>query len=92
MFIQNNINYDFVGGLELSTIELKGIFYDLIMYPFDQCFDIFIAKNNIPFVIQLNQHYEVDILSTDINLIKGVINNCNLQNIFNVRITSGTIL
>ncbi len=92
LFIQNNINYDFVGGLEFSTIELKGIFYDLIMYPFDQCFDIFIAKSNIPFVIQLNQHYEVNILSTDINLIRRVINNCDLTKTFNTRIARGTIL
>lgn len=92
LFIQNNINYDFVGGLEFSTIELKGIFYDLIMYPFDQCFDIFIAKSNIPFVIQLNQHYEINIICSDVNLIRSVVNNCNSSNTFYTRIAIGTVL
>ncbi|MBK9256467.1 MAG: hypothetical protein IPM42_13350 [Saprospiraceae bacterium] len=92
LFIENNINFDFVGGIELSTIELISIFYDLIMYPFDQRFDIFISKKNFPFVIQLNQHYEVDILSTDIKIIKSVVDNCNLTKKLNIRIARGTLL
>ena len=91
-FLQNKINYDFEGGLELSTNEFVDIFNDLIMYPFDQRYDIFVSKKNMPFVIQLNQHYEVVIPSTDIELIKSVINDDNFPKLFKVRIANGTII
>jgi hypothetical protein len=91
-FLLNKINYDFEGGLELSTNEFVDIFNDLIMYPFDQRYDIFVSKKNIPFVIQLNQHYEVVILSTEIELIKRIINDDNFPKLFMVRVANGTAI
>lgn len=81
LFKKNNIPNTFIGALVFSKDELLKFTRDLISYPhavFDQkeilYNDIDISNNKIPFVIKISGHMNIDLLSTDMELLKKIVN------------------
>lgn len=98
LFKQNNIPNTFMGALIFTKDDLLKFTKDLITYPsavFKQkeilYTDIDISNNKIQFVIKISGHLNIDLLSTDKELLKKIVNN-NSSDKFNVIEYKGTKL
>lgn len=81
LFRQNNIPNSFKGALMLSKDNLLQFSRDLITYPFTIFYgerflynDLEISHSELPFVIKISAHRNIDLLSTDIELLKTFVN------------------
>ncbi|WP_442587185.1 hypothetical protein ACSBL2_14180 [Pedobacter sp. AW31-3R] len=84
LFKQNNISNKFKGALIFSEDDLMEFSKDLISYPYgvfneNDLFytNIDISHCELPFVIKILDHLNIDLLSTNRELLKGVINESN---------------
>ena len=74
-FNQYDIVYSFKGAIETNNEGLINLFDSLMLYPIVlKGSDIEIFNLDMPFVILLNQHYTIDLISTDENIIENFIN------------------
>lgn len=96
LFKQNNIPNKFKGALIFTTEELLKFSNDLITYPFGVFSkhewlydDLDISHSELPFIIKISHHCNIDFLSTDKELIKKVVNE-NHSSLFIVREYQGT--
>lgn len=86
IFKQNNIPNTFNGAIIFNTDDLLKLSKDLISYPY-AVFDkigllynnIDISHNELPFVIKISGHLNIDLLSTDIELLRKVVNENSLN-------------
>jgi hypothetical protein len=98
LFKQNDIPNKFKGALIFTTEDLLNFSRDLITYPiavFDKhgllYHDLDISHGELPFVIKISGHSNIDLLSTDKELLKKVV--CeNNSSLFIVREYRGTSL
>ncbi|SHG41215.1 hypothetical protein [Chryseobacterium sp. OV279] len=98
LFKNNNIPNTFIGALIFSKDDLLKFTRDLISYPhavFNQkeilYNDIAISNHKIPFVIKISGHLNIDLLSTDKELLKKIVNS-NSSSYFNIKEYKGTQL
>lgn len=98
LFKQNNIPNEFNGGIIFSTDDLLKFSKDLISYPyavFNKTGLLYnnldISHNKLPFVIKISGHLNIDLLSTDIELLRKVVNE-NSPNSFILKEYRGTSL
>jgi hypothetical protein len=80
LFKQNNIPNKFKGALILTTKDLLKYSRDLITYPFallkqDGLLynDLDISHAELPFIIKISHHSNIDLLSTDKEILKNVV-------------------
>jgi hypothetical protein len=86
LFKKNNIPNKFKGGLVLTTAELLEYTRDLITYPFALFKqegllynDLDISHGELPFIIKISHHCNIDFLSTDKELLKKVVSENSLR-------------
>ncbi|KQT25878.1 hypothetical protein ASG22_04035 [Chryseobacterium sp. Leaf405] len=98
LFRQNNIPNTFKGALIFTKDDLLKMTKDLILYPsavFKQkeilYTDIDISNNTLQFVIKISGHLNIDLLSTDKELLRKIVNN-NSSAKFNIIEYRGTKL
>lgn len=98
LFHKNGISTNFIGALLLSKKELLKYAVDLISYPhavFKQqemlYNDIDISNSKINFVIKISGHLNLDLLSTDKELLKRILNS-DYINHFVVKEYQGTVI
>ncbi len=98
LFKQNSIPNTFKGALVFATNDLLKFTTDIISYPYTVCREqqqgrfysnIDISNSHIPFVIKILDHLNIDLLSTDLELLKKVVND-NSSDIFIERLYRGT--
>lgn len=84
LFKQNNISKNFKGALIFSEDTLIEFSKELISYPYGVFneHDLFysnidISHNKLPFVIKILDHLNIDLLSTDEELLKRIIKENN---------------
>jgi hypothetical protein len=98
LFRQNNIPNKFKGALIFKTGDLLKFSTDLITYPtavfnkhgllYD---DLDISHGELPFIIKITHHRDIDFLSTDKELLRKVLNE-NHSSLFIIREYRGTSL
>jgi hypothetical protein len=98
LFKTNSIPNTFIGALIFSKDDLLRFTRNLISYPhavFDQkeilYNDIDISNSKIPFVIKVSGHLNIDLLSTDKELLKKIVNS-NAADNFIIKEYRGTKL
>ncbi len=98
LFKQNNIPNAFNGAIIFSTDDLLKFSKDLISYPyavFNKTGLLYnnldISNNELPLVIKISGHLNIDLLSTDIELLRKVVNE-NPANSFVLKEYRGTII
>lgn len=98
LFKQNNIPNTFNGSIIFSTDDLLKFSRDIISYPyavFDKTGLLYnnldVSHNELPFVIKISGHLNIDLLSTDIELLRKVVNE-NYSNSFILKEYRGTSL
>jgi hypothetical protein len=81
LFKQNNILSAFTGALVFTTDDLLKYSKDLISYPYSVFNkkeilynNLDISQSNQPFVIKISGHLNIDLLSTDKELLKKIVN------------------
>jgi hypothetical protein len=87
LFKQNSIPNKFKGAIVFTTRELLEFTRDLITYPFalfkkdsllyNEGFlynDLDISHGTLPLIIKISHHSDIDLLSTDTELLKKVVN------------------
>lgn len=80
LFKQNNIPNEFKGALSFTKDDLLKVSNDLISYPLavfnaaDVLYkDLDISHSELPFIIKISGHANIDLLSTDKDLLKEVL-------------------
>lgn len=97
IFAENNIPNEFSGALILTTTELLTLSNCLISYPFSVFSDntlyddLDISHSMLPLIIKVSAHMNIDILSTDKELLKNIVSKNN-NNRFIKREYRGTSL
>lgn len=98
LFKQNNIQNEFKGALSFTKDDLLKFSKDLISYPlavFDATDvlykDLDISHSELPFIIKISGHANIDLLSTDKDLLKEV-SDANTSNGFILKPYRGTSL
>lgn len=98
LFRQNDIPNKFKGALIFKTEDLLQFSEDLITYPtavFNRhgslYHDLDISHGELPFIIKISHHHNIDFLSIDKELLKKVVNE-NHSDIFIEREYRGTSL
>ena len=98
LFKQNNIPNEFKGALSFTKDDLLKVSNDLISYPLavfnaaDVLYkDLDISHSELPFIIKISGHANIDLLSTDKDLLKEVVN-ANASNGFILKPYRGTSL
>lgn len=98
LFKQNNVPHKFKGAIIITTEDLLKFSKDLITYPFalfkqDGLLynDLDISHSELPFIIKISHHSNIDLLSTDKELLKKVVNE-NILNQFILRNYNGISL
>ena len=98
LFKQNNVSNKFKGALIFSKDDLLQFLKDIISYPYavfdeDGLFymNIDISHRELPFIIKISDHLNIDLLSTDIILLKEVME-ANSSNDFIIKAYRGTTL
>ena len=96
LFKQNDIPNKFKGALIFTTKDLLKFYKDLITYPttvFNKhgwlYNDLDISHGELPFIIKISGHSNIDFLSTDKGLLKKVVDQ-NRLNLFIAREYRGT--
>ncbi|MBW7675117.1 hypothetical protein [Chryseobacterium chendengshani] len=86
LFKENNIPNTFKGAMIFTTDDLLRYTKELISYPYavfsqkDILYsDIDISNSEIQLVIKISGHLNIDLLSTDLNLLKKIVNNNSLN-------------
>lgn len=81
LFKQNNIPNSFNGAILFTTDELLKYLKDLISYPYAVFNQKGLLYNNLdisysvqPFIIKISAHLTIDLVSTDIALLRKVVN------------------
>jgi len=79
LFKQNNIPNNFKGALVLTTDDLLKYSADIIIYPFsviqedNVCYnDLDISHSELPIIIKISAHGNIDLLSTDKAFLKEI--------------------
>jgi hypothetical protein len=98
LFKQNDVPNTFKGALIFANDDLLDFSKDLISYPYT-VFDkdrllydnLDISHSELPFIIKIDGHWCIDLLSTDKELLKKVING-NSSDVFIVKQYRGTSL
>ncbi len=74
LFREYNTPPDFRGGIRLSTdIILKNLLDDLVAYPFILSYkNLDVSNSKVPFIIKISDHLCIDVLATDIKIIKEI--------------------
>jgi len=98
LFKQNNIPNEFKGALSFTKDDLLKVSNDLISYPLavfnaaDVLYkDLDISHSELPFIIKISGHANIDLLSTDKDLLKEVLD-ANSSNGFILKPYRGTSL
>jgi len=98
LFKQNNVSNKFKGALIFGKDELLEFSKDLISYPYavfdeDGLFymNIDISHRELPFIIKISDHLNIDLLSTDREFLKRIVN-ANNSNKFILKPYRGTFL
>jgi len=98
LFKQNGILSIFKGALLLTKNDLLKFSEDLISYPYavfneDGLFymNLDISHSELPFIIKILDHLNIDLLSTNKGLLREVVSK-NSSNIFNIKEYRGTSL
>lgn len=98
LFQQNNVSDKFRGALVFTKDNLLKFSRDLISYPYavyDEeglfYMNLDISHGELPFIIKILDHLNIDLLSTNKDLLKEVINK-NSSNLFIVKEYRGTSL
>jgi len=98
LFRENNISNEFDGALILNTNDLLKFSEELISYPlavFNRPATVYhnldISHSVLPFIIKISGHANIDLLSTDKDLLKEVVN-ANASNGFILKPYRGTSL
>jgi hypothetical protein len=98
LFKQNNVSNKFKGALIFSKDDLLELSKDLISYPYavfdeDGLFymNIDISHRELPFIIKISDHLNIDLLSTDKEFLKRIVN-ANAFNDFILKPYRGTSL
>jgi hypothetical protein len=79
LFKQNNILNTFKGALIFTTDDLLKFCKDLISYPTALIKgrrlyqDLVISRNDLPFIIKISHHSNIDFLSTDKDLLRKML-------------------
>lgn len=91
-FKQNNVQNTFKGALVLMKDELLKLSEDLILYPYILSYkNLDISHNDLQFIIKITNHLTIDLLSTDKELLRKVVNENSLK-IFIIKQYRGTSL
>lgn len=98
LFKKSGIQNTFIGALIFTKDDLLKYSKDLISYPYS-VFDktgllynnLDISHSQLPFVIKISGHLNIDLLSTDIELLRKVVNE-NSSNSFILKEYRGTSL
>jgi len=98
LFKQNNIPNEFKGALSFTKDDLLKYSNDLISYPLavfnatEVLYkDLDISHSELPFIIKISGHANIDLLSTDKDLLKEVVD-ANASNGFILKPYRGTSL
>lgn len=96
LFKQNNIPNEFKGAIVIKLNDLLKLSKDLISYPYavlnnkDYLYNnLDISHSELPFVIKISGHLNIDLLSTDEELLRKIINE-NISNRFVIKVYRGT--
>ncbi len=98
LFKQNNIPNSFKGALIFTKVDLLKFSNDILSYPF-AIFDeesllyknLDISHGELPFIIKISGHFNIDLLTTDKELLKKVVNE-NTASEFIIKEYRGTFL
>jgi len=97
LFKESNISSAFKGALIFDKSDLLGFSKDLILYPYTlyqkKGFlykDLDVSHSQIPFVIKLSGHRNIDLLSTNLSLLKRI-TDANKSSIYDVKVYSSTL-
>jgi hypothetical protein len=95
LFKRNKISNEFKGAIVLSLDNIYRFSKDIISYPYavfnEKDFfysNLDISHSELPFIIKISDHLNIDLLSTDIELLKNMMENNN--GAFLVKEYSGT--
>jgi hypothetical protein len=98
LFRQNNIQNTFTGALILNKQELLNYSLDLISYPFSVFNkngllykNLDVSHSEKPIIIKISGHWNIDFLSTDINLLRKIVAD-NFSSNFTIHCYNGTQL
>lgn len=98
LFKQNNISNTFNGAIIFTTDDLLKFSKDLISYPYAVFNKTGLLYNNLdvshselPFVIKISGHLNIDLLSTDIEFLRKFVNENSLKS-FILKEYRGTLL
>jgi hypothetical protein len=98
LFKENNIPHKFKGALIFTTQELLEFSNELITYPFGVFSkhgllynDLAISHSELPFIIKISHHCNIDFLTTDKELLRKVLDE-NHSSLFVEREYRGTSL
>lgn len=74
IFKTNNIKYNFKGVLILDKEELLDITQDIMSYPYILLYkNLDISHSELQFIIKITSHLTIDLLSTDKELLRKII-------------------
>jgi hypothetical protein len=75
LFKKSNISNSYVGSLICSTNDICTLARDFISYSFVLSYkNLDFSHSKLPFIIKITNHLTIDVLSTDMKLLKDIIN------------------